>query len=223
MNEKIVNVARPASGAADFKTVFLTVFLVVVISGTAITFILPESYVSTAAIKIPDASAAGGVQSPAYDPDTMRSNIDLVVSAKVLDPVIDQMNLNVIWGKKFNGGQPFQTAETRDILKGRLKVGPKKNSMLVGISVYDDDSREAAAVANAIAKSYQEYQHTAGPLGSVGDVQMVETAEPGSIPARPNKPLNIIISLISGAIIGAAVAKVVSGMSAGRRQKPANI
>src|SRR5205814_4097793 len=90
------------------KTVILAVFLLVVITATLVTFILPESYSSTARIKIerdaPDIEGfAGRLGMGGYDPYFIQTEFEVIQSEVVLGKVIKDLNLNEEWGKKFGG------------------------------------------------------------------------------------------------------------------------
>src|SRR5437762_4530007 len=85
------------------KTVILAVFLLVVITATLVTFILPESFASTARIKVEhDQSDIQGITSPGimagYDPYFIQTEFELIQSEVILGKVIDDLNLNVEWG-----------------------------------------------------------------------------------------------------------------------------
>src|SRR5882762_10878845 len=86
------------------KTVILAVFLLVVITATLVTFILPESFASTARIKVEhDQSDIQGMTNPGlmggYDPYFIQMEFELIQSEVILKPVVDELNLNVEWGK----------------------------------------------------------------------------------------------------------------------------
>ena len=87
------------------KTVILAVFLLVVITATLVTFILPESYSSTARIKIerdqPDITGMaerGAITG--YDPYFIQTEFELIQSEVILGKVIEDLDLNREWGKK---------------------------------------------------------------------------------------------------------------------------
>src|SRR5881227_365935 len=80
------------------KTVILAVFLLVVITATLVTFILPESFSSVARIKIErngsDIPEVGGrIQSGAYDPYFIQTEFEVIQSEIILGKVIEQLNL----------------------------------------------------------------------------------------------------------------------------------
>src|SRR3974390_1016997 len=104
------------------KTVILAVFLLVVITATLVTFILPESFSSTARIKVErDQSDIAGLQTPqgygaGYDPYFIQTEFEVIQSQLILEPVIRDLNLNIEWGKKYGDGNPIKTDETMTFL-----------------------------------------------------------------------------------------------------------
>src|ERR1700674_1536485 len=77
------------------KTVILAVFLLVVITATLVTFILPESFSSTARIKIehdnPDIDGlAGRIAMGGYDPYFIQNEFEVIQSEAVLGKVIKE-------------------------------------------------------------------------------------------------------------------------------------
>jgi uncharacterized protein involved in exopolysaccharide biosynthesis len=147
-----------------FFLVFAIVFFMVFTTSVAITFILPESYASTCRIKVErdvnDSLGGNAVTASMlpYDPYFIQTTFEIMQSQLVLSNVISSLDLNAQWGKKYNNGSPLKTTETMAILKGRLQLTPIHNTKLVSITVYSDDSKEAAQIANAIAESYRDYR-----------------------------------------------------------------
>lgn len=146
------------------KTVILAVFLLVVITATVVTFILPESYSSKARIKV-DRDVTD-VQSVAerpnitgvYDPYFMQTEFEVIQSERVLDKVIEKLDLNRVWQRKYGSANPFKTAESRMALKRMIDLRPSRNTMIIDITVFSDNKQEAADIANAIAEVYQQYR-----------------------------------------------------------------
>src|SRR6266446_1132468 len=96
------------------KTVILAVFLLVGITATLVTFILPESYSSMARIKVErDQSDISFTTDPrmagSYDPYFIQNEFETIKSERVLGNVVATLSLNEEWGKKFNGGLLFKT------------------------------------------------------------------------------------------------------------------
>jgi succinoglycan biosynthesis transport protein ExoP len=146
------------------KTVIISVFLLIAITATVVTFILPESYSSMARIEInPDVSVIQGMTGSMpsygnYDPYLIQTEFEIIQSEKVLGRVIDALDLNNKWGVKYNGGTPLKTEDTMQFLKQRMSLSPERNTKLVDITVFSEDKEDAARLANGIAKAYQDYR-----------------------------------------------------------------
>jgi capsular exopolysaccharide synthesis family protein len=147
------------------KTVIISVFLLIAITATVVTFILPESYSSTAVIEInPDATDIPGMtgglaySGGGYDPYFIQTEFQKMQAEKVLGRVIERLDLNNKWGAKFNGNVPLKTEDTMQLLKQRMSLSPERNTKLIDITVFSDDNAEAARLANGIAEAYQDYR-----------------------------------------------------------------
>ncbi len=146
------------------KAIIITVFLITAIIATAVTFILPESYASTCRIKVEnDGADIAGMTSLAtsqlpYDPYFIQTTFEIMQSQVVLSNVIAKLNLNEVWGKKYFNGDTLKTTETMEILKNRMSLAPVRNTKLISITVYSEDPKEAAQIANTIAESYKQYR-----------------------------------------------------------------
>ena len=147
------------------KTVIISVFLLIAITATVVTFILPESYSSTARIEInpdivSDIAGITGMQSTyaQYDPYFIQTEFSIMQSEKVLGRVIDKLGLNEAWGKKYNNGTPLKTEDTMQLLKQRMNLSPERNTKLIDITVYSEDKKDAMDLANGIAQAYHDYR-----------------------------------------------------------------
>ncbi len=146
------------------KAIIITVFLITAIIATAVTFILPESFSSTAKIKVEnDGGIISGYNTPAatampYDAYFIQTTFEIMQSQLILSNVIAAKNLNVEWGKKYYNGETLKTSETMDILRGRMALAPVRNTKVIAITVYSDDKNEASDLANEIARVYQNYR-----------------------------------------------------------------
>ncbi|MGA2853911.1 MAG: hypothetical protein ABSE90_07270 [Verrucomicrobiota bacterium] len=188
-----------------FARVFVMVFLLVVVTSTIITFILPESYASTARISV-DADNAGKWK--------------VVQSEAVLGPAINKLNLNADWGRKYNAGQTLNSTNTLFFLKARLDVFPEPIGQVIDIKVFSEDKNEAARIANAIADAYTNLLHSAANSAtSAAKIEIVERAKPGHEPVRPNKPLNLFIGVVAGIILGSIAGGAVAGFVSLPRRK----
>jgi len=149
------------------KTVILAVFLLVVLTTTAVTFILPESWSSTVRIAVEkdvsDINPIGFAQNnSAYDPFFIQTEFEKIRSRKVLYKVIENLKLNERWGGRYNNNIPLKTPETFDVLQGKIDVRQTRNTSLIEIRVYSDakekenPAQEAAEIANKIASVYRD-------------------------------------------------------------------
>ena len=162
------------------KTVILAVFLLVVITATLVTFILPESYSSTARIKVERDQSdisfmtdprIGGAQ---YDPYFIQNEFETIKSERVLTNVVASLNLNDEWGKKYNGGQPLKTHESIARLKAMMDLQPERNTSFIDVKVYSEKPEEAASLANAVASAYQRYRLEQRKQLSLGGIKALE-------------------------------------------------
>src|SRR5437762_12518745 len=91
------------------KMVIMAVFLLVVLTTTAVTFILPESWSSTVRIAVEkdvsDITPLGSPQrSTQFDPFCIQTEFENIRSKKVPHKVIENMKLNDNWGERYNKG-----------------------------------------------------------------------------------------------------------------------
>jgi polysaccharide biosynthesis transport protein len=161
------------------KTVILAVFLLVVITATLVTFILPESFSSFARIKIerdqPDITGfAERGMNPSYDPFFIQTEFELIQSERILGKVVDELDLNKDWGKKYAGGDRLKTAESIALLKGKLDLRPVRNTSLIEIRVFSERPQEAADIANKIAEVYKKYRQEQRKALSSGGITALE-------------------------------------------------
>ena len=126
-----------------FTRAFIAVFLLIAITSTVVTFILPESYASTARVSV-DADPSGECK--------------VIQSEAVLGQVIEKLDLKTVWGRRYNGGNNLNVTNAIQLLKKRMEVRPERNTSLINITVFSEDKNEAAQIANAVAESYQQYR-----------------------------------------------------------------
>lgn len=162
------------------KTVILAVFLLVFITATLVTYILPKSYASSTRIKIEnDISDITGVMNDqrfgsGYDPYFIATEFELIQSQLILGKVIALLNLNVEWGKKYAGGEALKTSETVEMLKRRIDLRPVRNTKLIEIRVYSENPNEASKLANAIAEAYRDYRKEDRRQLTLGGIEALE-------------------------------------------------
>jgi capsular polysaccharide biosynthesis protein len=219
MIKKLFSSARPGA-AIGFLITFILVFVAVVVSTTIVTFILPETYSSRTRIiigrNVTDVVSANGVTMGGYyDPYFIQKEFEFIQSEKVLDPVIEHLDLNESWAKKYHVEAKIRTQDIRPALRQMLELRLVKNTSLIDLTAYSNDRQEAAQIANEIAQEYQLQRKkglgfTNGSSDAAVIVQIIEHAEPSAVPVRPNKPLNILWGGIIGTILGLLAGGLVS-------------
>lgn len=161
------------------KTVILAVFLLVVITATLVTFVMPKYYESRAGIQVQRGEAdiaelSGSRAIQGYDPYFIQSEFEVIKSQAVLTNVISRLGLNEAWGKKYNDGARLKTDDTLDILRSRLNLRPVRNTMFIDIGVVMDDKDEAASLANTVAEAYESHRLAEIQNRSQGGIKVLE-------------------------------------------------
>ncbi len=243
MTETLAAVLRPrANPSGIFLQVFIIVFLTTVSTSVLVTCLLPDSYASTAQIKVEwqmSPTNGGGAQVTAdtlnyQDQNRIQDEFQLLQSDAVLSRVITSLDLNAAWGKKYAGVARLHVTEALVLLRSRLDIRPRRGTSLIKIRAFSEDSGEASRIANAVAEAYRSYrleQQEQPFVTSFTDarqrpfklttmesrmlpVEIVDRASPGLRPARPNRPLNIVLGTFGGAVlafgVGCAAAFVTS-------------
>ncbi len=161
------------------KTVIIAVFMLVVITATLVTFILPEQFASTATIKIERDKSdidemAGNSRISSFDPYFIQTEFEVIQSETILSNVVDVLGLNDKWGKKYNDGQKFKTQESIGILKSRLNLRPRRNTALIDVQVFSENPTDASDLANAVAETYRQWRLEKGQRLGKGGVKALE-------------------------------------------------
>jgi uncharacterized protein involved in exopolysaccharide biosynthesis len=122
----------------------------------------PTQYQATVKIRIrPDVIAdPAPVDAPAYDPYPyfIQTEFEVIQSPVVLSKVVETLNLNVEWGKRYGGGRQLKTDEVVNLLKRRINLRLVRNTRLIEISMTSEDPAEVAKIANAIAGAYRAFR-----------------------------------------------------------------
>ena len=212
-----------------FLRCFMGVFLLVVMSATLITFIMPESYVSKARIMLQPgpasaAEASGGQGAPgAFDPRYLQTQCEVIGSEAILGQAITDLDLNRVWGRRYAAGDPLHTSETMALLRGRIDLRPVRNTSVIEIRSYSEKPDEAAKIANAIAEAYRDHSDRVRAGASVPNLPRAEILDrgvPAFRPVRPNKLLNITLGVVMGLVLGLVVGAGAcwAGFAMGRKE-----
>jgi uncharacterized protein involved in exopolysaccharide biosynthesis len=153
-NDKGRMTTREVSGLA-----LLGLGLVLVILGIWLV-VSPTIYQSTACVRINhdqlDASRWGDSRTAtSHDPWFIQTEFEVIQSEVILGKVIQDLDLNEEWSKRYAGGERLKTYEAMGLLRARLELRPVPKTSLIEIRVSSDKPGEAARIANAIAEAYK--------------------------------------------------------------------
>lgn len=134
------------------------------------------------------------VQGTSFAQQAVTSYVSVVSSSAVLDRVIQELSL------KTTSGQ----------LATKVTAQSPLNTVLIDITVTQDDPARAAKIANSIGENtaYIVTNKLEKPKGGVSlvNIQTVQAAVAPTAPSSPNVPLNVALGLLVGLAIGLAVA-----------------
>ncbi len=229
MSDKLGNLTGGQIPARKiFFRTFIPIFVLVFLYHLLAAFLLPDSFASTSQVLIKPKPDSPNIAAQ-YDPYLLQTQFEFIHSRAVLEPVVEQLNLNEVWGKKYFAGQTLKTSETVEILKNRMTLSPVKNTMIISMQVYSDDKNEAATLANEIADSYLKQtkngqatilvqgSQVSGSLGLV----IIEKATPGRYAVKPNRPLTVFMGFFFGLILAGAIGGVAFFITKLRRRNRA--
>lgn len=168
------------------KTVILAVFVLVVLTATVVTIMLPPKWQSMARLKVErDQADISGVMSLSsdrqmmggFDPYFVLTEFEVIQSEVILSQVATNAQLvdpenpsKVLWKFVGNDGRPqslqerwskerrLDARETMVILKRMVEVRQTRMTSLLEINVRSGDKEEARDIANAVALTYQTYR-----------------------------------------------------------------
>lgn len=120
---------------------------------------------------------------------------DIVASAIVLDPVIEELDLS----------------QTAGELAGQVSASSPAGTVLIDIAVTDTSPAHAAAVANAVGASFatvvtEELEKPSGAGESLVNIRTVQPATTPSRPSSPNIPVLLGVGALAGLGLGVAIA-----------------
>ena len=146
------------------KTVILAVFLLVAITTTLVTYILPPTYSSTVRISVEkDASDTAGLDGQkslmSFDPFWLQTQNEKIQSKLILHQVITNLDLTRKWAEKYKESE-LRLDIAYNMLKRQTTVNQSRNTSFLEITAFSDDFNEAALIANKIAEVYRDSRLT---------------------------------------------------------------
>lgn len=143
-----------------------------------------------------DSASSELVQGTSFARQAVTSYVSIVTSASVLDPVIDDLGLDL----------------TSRQLASKVSASSPLNTVLIQITVSDNDPQLAADIANAVGANLADVvvNMLEKPEGAGVSMVRIETVQPAvasGSPTSPNVPLNLALGVLLGLAggVGAAV------------------
>jgi capsular exopolysaccharide synthesis family protein len=178
----------------------VAVTLVGVAAGALSSILATPRYVSSTqlfvSVQSADASTANElVQGGNAAQQKVSSYVDVVTSTSVLSPVIEELGLTVT---------PRELAE-------QVSAEAPVDTVLINITVEDDDAEQAALIANAVGESFadvvvDDLESPADDGPSLVQIATIEPAIAALSPSSPRTTLNLALGLLVGLALGVAAA-----------------
>jgi len=158
-----------------------------------------------------------------YDPYFILTELETIQSHAVLANVIVMLDLDEVWGNKYNRGKRLSSSKTEERIKRHLELKIIRETKLIRIGVFDNDPIEAAKLANAIARQYCEYKTARfrrlvsewGKSAESLNYEAPEVVDPAIPPTRPIGPNRYL----GGAMLGCGLFLVIVGTSSLNKAK----
>ncbi len=146
------------------KEVILAVALLVILTGTAYTLMLPETYQAVARIQVredtPDVDAfRGRTYGFHYNPYFLRTQYEIIKSTPILYRVAENLDLAARWGAEMTDtGAPLSQDVVVRILSRSINVQQYRDTSILSITVRRPNAAEAAQIANQVADVYRSHR-----------------------------------------------------------------
>jgi len=136
------------------------------------------------------------VATPAPDDDPLppvdqRSLSDLLVDQRLISTYLELVKRRPVLEQAANA---LQYTGTVDELGAKVSATNPDGTQLVQIRVEDENPATAAAIANAVARSFIDLSSI--EIASSGSLALVEPAAPAVAPFSPNMRTNVLLALI---------------------------
>ncbi|ALV21548.1 YveK family protein [Carnobacterium antarcticum] len=172
-------------------TMIISLGLVALILAAVFTFfIATPKYNSTTQILVNRTTeSAEGMQL-----NDINTNVQMINTYKdiIKGPVI----LNEVSGKLKGNLTTAQLSE-------KIEIATQDNSQVFSLTVTDEDPFLAAEIANEVATTFQ---NEIGNIMNVDNVTIISEAIPNNNQISPNNPLNLVIGLLVGLMLGVGAA-----------------
>ena len=144
---------------------FFAVTLLVVITGTFVTWMLPKIYEAHCVMRVDQDKMDVDLFSPqqgagvGYSPYFLLTEYEVIQARPILLEVIRNLNLEKVWGERLTeDGSSIPEDLAHKLLKKNLVVSQFRNTSLIAVRAGSESPTEAALIANEIADVYREHR-----------------------------------------------------------------
>ncbi|MCC3295301.1 polysaccharide biosynthesis tyrosine autokinase [Arthrobacter sp. zg-Y411] len=171
--------------------------LIGLITASVVSVLMPKSYTANSSIFVSTQnveSSAELQQGSVFALARVQSYVSLVRKPQVLDPVIEQLDLDT----------------TAAELAKNVKASTSRNTVLIQIEAVDSSPERAADIANGVVSSLilsvADLERPTNGLPSPVRLSSLDTAQPPPSPSSPKTSLNLLLGLLYGLAAGLVVA-----------------
>lgn len=125
-NEDVIDLRKFFKVIMEKRKIFVAIIILCTLIATIVAFVMPKTYQSNTTIRIKTLTAAKG--------------IELMKSAEVIEPVMDELNLSGISTAKF--------------ISSNLSIVNPRNTDLISVTAYGKTPEEAQAIVKAVLDNY---------------------------------------------------------------------
>lgn len=175
-----------------WRSTLAVLFLCVALSA-GFTLLQAPTYTANSAVflTVESGGTAGELsQGATYAERQVKSYVTVATTAVVLDPVIDELDLDLT---------PNQLAK-------KLTITSPTSTSVIKISAQDSSPQQAAALGNAVARSLQDAVQELSPPGPDGtrmvSATVIDQAVVPTTPSAPNPVTNIALGVLLGLLLG---------------------
>ena len=168
-------------------------------AAAAYTILAPKSYESKTALFVSTSASEGAdslLQGSSFTQQRVKSYADVIKSPVVLDPVIDELGLDV----------------PSEVLEQRVTTNVPLDTVLIEVAVRDNDPQTAADIAEGIADQFirtvGEIETSRGDRSAPITVTVTRPAAVPTVPVSPNPLLNLALGGVLGLLLGLVLALV---------------
>lgn len=179
-----------------WKRLWVIVLIAVLLTGAAVGYSLGQTPIYEASIKI-----LVGQEQQSDAPSQLGSDVqglqqltltvaEAVGTRPVAEGVIEELNLKL----------------TPEEFLENLSVEQVSNTQFIQVSYRDTNPERAQQVANTIGEVFSEQVSEVSPSANAITATLWERAVPPESPASPNLPLNTLLALVLGLMLGVGLA-----------------